>query len=85
MYNIIITTSAEKDLRRLDRQVKTRIAEIILALADDPRPPGCLKVKSELGVWRLRVGEYRVGYRIDDKTQTVTVIRVGSRGDFYNN
>ncbi len=85
MYNIIITTSAEKDLRRLDRQVKTRITEIILALADEPRPFGCLKVKSEPGVWRLRIGEYRVGYRIDDKIQTVTVVRIGSRGDFYSN
>ena len=85
MYNIIITTSAEKDLRRLDRQIKTRLTEIILSLANDPRPSGCLKVKFEPGVWRLRIGDYRVGYRIDDKTQIVTVVRVGSRGDFYNN
>jgi len=84
MYNIVITTSAEKDLRRLDKQIKIRITEIILALADDPRPFGCLKVKSEPGVWRSRIGDYRVGYRVDDKTQTVNIIRVGSRGDFYS-
>ena len=84
MYNIVITSSAEKDLRRLDRAIKNKITAVILLLADEPRPSGCIKIKSEPGVWRIRVSEYRVGYRVDDKTQIVTIVRVGSRGDFYN-
>ena len=84
MYSIVITSSAEKDLRRLDRSIKNRVTVAILALADDPRPPGCIKVKSEEGVWRIRVGEYRVAYTVDDQAKVVTVVRVGARGDFYN-
>ena len=84
MYNVVITNSAEKDLRRLDRAVKNRVTVAILALADDPRPAGCLKIKSEKGVWRIRVDEYRVAYLIDDPTKQVTVLRVGARGDFYS-
>ena len=84
MYAIVITSSAEKDLRRLDRAVKNRVTVAILALTDDPRPAGCIKIKSEPSAWRIRVGEYRVAYIIDDQAKVVTVIRVGSRGDFYN-
>jgi mRNA interferase RelE/StbE len=84
MYSVVITPSAEKDLRRLDRSVKNRVTVAILALAEDPRPAGCIKIKSEEGVWRIRVGEYRVAYTVDDQAKVVTIIRVGSRGDFYN-
>jgi len=84
MYSIVITSSAEKDLRRLDRSVKNRVTVAILALADDPRPVGCIKIKSEEGVWRIRVGEYRVAYTVDDQAKIVTIIRVGPRSDFYN-
>ena len=52
-------------------------------LASNPRPPGCLKVKSAEGVWRIRVGDWRIGYEIDDSIQEVVVIRVGHRSEFY--
>ncbi len=84
MYSIVITSSAEKDLRRLDRVIKNRVTTAILALADNPRPAGCIKVKSEDSVWRIRVGEYRIAYTVDDQAKIVTVIRVGPRGDFYH-
>lgn len=60
MHSIVITSSAETDLRR------------------------CIKIKSEEGVWRIRVGEHRVAYIVDDEAKVVTIIRVGPRGDFYN-
>jgi mRNA interferase RelE/StbE len=84
MYNVVITTRAERELKRLDRQVKNRVVKAILGLASDPRPPGCLKVKSEEGVWRVRVGDWRVGYLVDDKSSEVTVIRIGHRSEFYD-
>jgi mRNA interferase RelE/StbE len=84
MYKITITSRAEKDIKRLDRPVKNRIITAIMALADDPRPPGCVKVQSEEGVWRIRVGDWRVGYTIDDTAQEVTIIRVGHRSEFYD-
>jgi mRNA interferase RelE/StbE len=62
MYKVTITARAERELRRLDRGVKNRVVKAILELASTPRPPGCLKVKSEEGVWRIRIGDWRAGY-----------------------
>jgi len=83
MYSVKITSRAESELKRLDRSVKNRVVTAILALASDPRPPGCLKVRSAEGVWRIRVGDWRIGYEIDDRLQEVVVIGVGHRSEFY--
>jgi mRNA interferase RelE/StbE len=83
MYSVKITSRAESELKRLDRPMKNRVVTAILALASDPRPPGCLKVRSAEGVWRIRVGDWRIGYEIDDRLQEVVVIRVGHRSEFY--
>ncbi len=83
MYSVKITSRAEGELKRLDRPVKNRVVTAILALASDPRPPGCLKVRSAEAVWRIRVGDWRIGYEIDDSLQEVAVIRVGHRSEFY--
>jgi len=83
MYSVKITSRAEGELKRLDRPVKNRVVTAILALASEPRPPGCLKVKSAEGIWRIRVGDWRIGYEIDDSLQEVVVIRVGHRSEFY--
>jgi len=83
MYSVKITSRAESELKRLGRPVKNRGVTAILALASDPRPPGCLKVRSAEGVWRIRVGDWRIGCEIDDCLQEVVVIRVGHRSEFY--
>jgi mRNA interferase RelE/StbE len=83
MYSVKVTSRAEGELKRLDRPVKNRVVTAILALAYDPRPCGCLKVRSAEGVWRIRVGDWRIGYEIDDSLQEVIVIRVGHRSEFY--
>jgi mRNA interferase RelE/StbE len=56
----------------------------ITTLASDPRPQGCLKVRSEEGVWRIRVGDWRIGYQVDDNANEVLVIRIGHRSEFYD-
>ena len=83
MFKVSITSSAERDLKRLDRPIKNRIVSAILTLASDPRPPGCLKIKSEEGVWRIRVGDWRVGYRVDDSASEVVMVKIAHRSDFY--
>jgi mRNA interferase RelE/StbE len=83
MYSVKITSRAEGELKGLDRPVGNRVVTAILALASDPRPPGCLKVRSAEGVWRIRVGDWRIGYEINDSLQEVVVIRVGHRSEFY--
>jgi mRNA interferase RelE/StbE len=84
MYSVVITSSAERELRRLDRPVKNRIVPAILALAAEPRPHGCLKVKGEEALWRIRIGDWRVGYVIDDEKKQIDVIRVNHRSRFYD-
>jgi len=83
MFKVSITSRAERELKRLDRPVKNRIVSAISALASDPRPPGCLKVRSEEGVWRIRVADWRVGYRVDDNASEVLVVKIAHRSDFY--
>ena len=84
VYSIFFTRSARKDLDNLDRAAAQRVRVAVDALIHEPRPYGYVKVKSEKGVFRIRVGEYRIGYTIDDTAQEITVIRVGTRGEFYD-
>jgi mRNA interferase RelE/StbE len=83
-YSILFTRRARKDVHRLDKPVISRVSPAIDALVDDPRPPGCIKVKVEEKLWRIRVGDWRIGYEIDDSAREVTVIRVGHRSEFYD-
>ena len=83
MYNITITPRAERDIKKLDRTTKNRIVTDMMVLASDPRPPGCVKVESEKGVWRIRSGDYRIGYTIDDTALEVAIVRVAPRSEFY--
>ena len=84
MYSVTITSRAERELKRLDRTTKNRVVKAILDLASNPRPAGCLKVRSEEGVWRVRISDWRVGYMIDDAASEVTVIRIAHRSEFYD-
>lgn len=83
-YEILIKASAEKGMRRLPRDVRERVTSAILELREEPRPPGVLKLKGmgEEG-WRIRVGDYRVVYQIDDGLCQVTIYRVRHRRDVY--
>jgi mRNA interferase RelE/StbE len=83
MFKVSITSSAERDLKRLDRPIKNRIVSAILPLASDPRPHGCLKVKSAEGVWRIRIGDWRIGYEVDDSAGEVLVVKIVHRSNFY--
>ncbi len=55
----------------------------MLALAENPRPPGCKKLKDTERNWRIHAGVYRILYDIDDSSATVTVLRIGHRKDVY--
>jgi mRNA interferase RelE/StbE len=83
MYNVTITSRAERDLKRLDRSTKNRVVKAIIELASEPRPVGCLKVRSEEGVWRIRTGDWRIGYSINDASSEVIIIRIAHRSEFY--
>ncbi len=81
-YDVNILPRAQKQLMKLPREVYERVREALQALADEPRPHGCLKLTGREG-WRIRVGKYRVIYEIDDDNRTVTILDIGHRRDVY--
>ena len=83
MYRLQIKRSAEVDLRRLPNPVFARINQRTIALRDDPRPVDVRKLQGQQEGWRIRVGDYRVIYLIDDSDQLITIVRVRHRRDVY--
>ncbi|MCH7575962.1 MAG: type II toxin-antitoxin system RelE/ParE family toxin [Candidatus Marinimicrobia bacterium] len=75
--------AAVKDLKRIAHSTVQRVGRKISSLAAEPRPPGAVNLKLAQHVWRLRVGDYRVLYTIDDDLLLVTVARVRHRRDIY--
>ena len=71
-----------KQIGKLDPQVRRRIDAALLALGDDPRPPGSQKL-GNVDAWRIRVGDWRVIYQIKDDQLLVLILRVGQRRDVY--
>ena len=83
-YQIEWKESARKELRKLQRQVIRRLIAAVEGLGREPRPMGCRKLVGTEHTYRLRVGEYRVIYSIEDGRLVVEVIRVGHRSSVYN-
>ena len=81
-YQVTVTPPANKAIARFPLSVRARIAERLLSLADDPRPHGSLKLQGE-DAYRIRVGDYRIIYTIEDDRLLVLVVDVGHRGDVY--
>ncbi len=82
MYSLKVLPRAQKDLDRIRGPAFSLIAKAIKSLADNPRPPGCKKLVAMDG-YRIRLRDYRILYRIDDKAKTVFVYRVRQRGQAY--
>ena len=83
-YRLLIMPSAAKEIagagKKQDRQ---RIVARIQALAIDPRPQGCEKLAGGAERYRVRQGDYRIVYSIDDSTHEVVVVRIGHRREVY--
>ncbi|GAC1640756.1 MAG: type II toxin-antitoxin system RelE/ParE family toxin [Herpetosiphon sp.] len=82
MCTVNISPRARRALTRIPNPDYGRIIVAINTLANDPRPPGCKTIVGS-PYWRIRIGNYRVIYEIDDAELVVTVIEVGQRGDVY--
>lgn len=86
-YSIDILRAPDKFLERLSKQQPSDAEAIEVALdglADIPRPPGCKPLKGYPGVWRMRVGNYRVCYQVEDGELLVLVITISTRDDVYD-
>jgi mRNA interferase RelE/StbE len=81
-YEVFIKPSAEREMNALPANVFSRVAKMILTLESDPRRHGCRKLHGADG-FRLRVGDYRIIYLINDATRIVEVIAVAHRREVY--
>lgn len=82
MYQVTLTRAAQKDLASFDAATQKRAVQKLRKLAEDPRGPGSIKLSGQ-DVYRVRFGDYRVVYTVDDQSLTVTINRIGNRRDVY--
>lgn len=80
---VLVKPSADKALRKVPQNVQKRIVAALDELREDPRPPGCVKLKGEDDLFRIRVGDYRVVYHVQDKMLMVLVVRIAHRKEVY--
>ncbi|MEW6347691.1 MAG: type II toxin-antitoxin system RelE/ParE family toxin [Thermodesulfobacteriota bacterium] len=82
-YRVEITPHAARSLRRLPEKVKARVVGAIDGLEQDPRPVGVKKLRDFDGVYRLRIGDYRLVYAVAEQVLLVVVLTTGHRKDVY--
>ena len=82
-YEVYLLPPAKKDLDRMEPNIYRQLIKKIRTLADDPRPLGSIKLTAEEG-YRIRSGDYRILYRIDDKSGHIYIYRIKNRKDAYS-
>lgn len=82
-YSIVFVPSAQRSLQQIEKRDQKRIVARIDALAEDPYPPGARKLSGGTAEFRIRIGDYRVIYSVNDVEILVVVIRIGHRKDVY--
>ena len=82
-YRIEWRNSTRRDIRRIAPEYVSRIFAAVDGLAENPRPVGCTKLSGSERAYRVRVGDYRIGYEVFDEEVFIEVIKVGHRMDVY--
>lgn len=82
-YRITLSPMAGRQLRKLDAQVRRRIQAALDLLAEQPRPPSATRLVGGAGEWRVRTGDYRIVYEIEDDRLLILVLRIGHRREVY--
>jgi mRNA interferase RelE/StbE len=83
-YAVELKPPARKELESLPDSVLTRVVRKLESLANHPRPAGCKKLKGYKDQWRIRVGDWRVVYVVDDNARLVSVTRIAHRREVYD-
>lgn len=82
-YEVRFAPSVRKQLRKLERSVQQRVLDAISLLAETPRPPAARALVGRSGYLRIRIGDYRVIYTVEDDQLIVLVVIIGHRRDVY--
>lgn len=82
-YEVRVARRAARSLASLERREQQRIRAALDLLADNPRPPNCVAMQGEDSVYRVRVGDYRIVYEVQDSVLIVHVVRIGHRREIY--
>lgn len=82
-YRITFARSARRDMESLDPPVGRRVLDRIMRLAGDSRPPGCIRLAGATDLWRIRIGDWRAIYTVDDTSRNVDIVAVRHRSDAY--
>jgi mRNA interferase RelE/StbE len=82
-YRVTLAPSAARQLRKFDPDVRRRLQAAVELLAIDPRPPAATRLVGGSGEWRVRTGNYRIVYEINDNELVVLVLRMGHRREIY--
>jgi mRNA interferase RelE/StbE len=82
-YAVEYRSGVPRDMARLPKPVLRRVDRAIMSLAGDPRPPGCRKLVGATGLWRIRVGDWRIIYEIDDDRRVIEIRIVAHRREVY--
>lgn len=82
-YSVLLRPAAVRDLRSLSGQMRKRIEAAVDQLSENARPPGARKLAGFDNEWRIRVGDYRILYLIDDQGREVTIARIAHRREAY--
>jgi mRNA interferase RelE/StbE len=83
-YAVELKPSARKELESLPDTVLARVVRKMEALGSDPRPGGCKKLRGYRDQWRIRIGDWRVVYIVDDTAKLVSVTRIAHRREVYD-
>ncbi len=83
VYEVKLARSAKKEVKLLDGVIRVRVIHAFRSLTNDPRPPGCRKLVGATNRWRIRVGDYRILYTIDDSAHLVEIVAVRHRSKAY--
>ena len=82
-YQVVLSPSAIRQLRKLDPDVRRRIQAALELLAENPQPPAATRLVGGAGEWRVRTGDYRIIYEIQEGQLLILVLRVGHRREIY--
>ncbi|NUM52405.1 MAG: type II toxin-antitoxin system RelE/ParE family toxin [Candidatus Hydrogenedentes bacterium] len=84
MFEVLLSRQARRYYASVDATVAKRLEDVFKRLESDPFPEGTAPLHGELrGFWRMRVGQYRVIYDVNERDNVIRIVRIGPRGDVY--